>query len=738
MEERSDERREGEPLGESGDAAAPPAPPSEPQAVAQQPVAPPPAAEPVVPAAQAAPEPAAAATATATVEPPAPDEAAPGGRMRVPSLRTMDWETFRTYALSAARYLVVAAVFLVPVVLDPRTIDTFNLVKLTTLWFCTISALALWLIASIGRERLVPRSRTAAIAAVLIGVATLSTLLASSRAVAFHGLYHRYAGLLSLLLYGAMFLLIVSLYRRGRENLRELVVAVGAAGGVVGAYVVLQRMGVDFIRWLEVTGIPPAFPIGNLGNSSFSGSFLGMSLPFLLTLVLSAPKRSRRIMWIGASALALAGLGFTQSRGGILAGGVGLAAFFLFGTGRFGARRKTALVALALVALILAPVLIGAFGPRTGILRGATANYRIDMWTAAVDMAAEDPLLGVGPEGFYGEYPRHRTFDDARTRGLQITDKPHNILLEWATTTGVTGLLAFLALVGTAVFLVARGGAGLLRSQRLLALSFGAGLVGYLAQGMYSVDVPPLALIGWISLAGIAALLDAAPGDAVDRRQRERAPSRLDGIGRAVGRVFGRRGEPGAGRPSVPAVVTIAAVAIVLLVVGFMPMRADHAAWAAQRAGTRGWSPQAMALYTKALELDPMEAAYKGLTGAYLEGIGTRGDPAAPFSAEQSLRLAALQYEQAANLQPGNVYFMINAARTYTRLGQRFGAKYFSSADAWMGKAATHDPLDPQVHDLYAEVLQAWAQATKDAALQQRAATQKNIAARIRAGEAVR
>jgi O-antigen ligase len=681
--------------------------------------------------------PASDAGARTVTAPPVAQEPSKRGP-RTPDVRSMDWETFRGGALRVARILLVATVFLVPVVLDPRTIDTFNLVKLTTLWTLTVLAVALWLIASIGRGRLLPKSRTLAIGAVLVGIATLATLFASGRAVAFHGLYHRYAGLASLLLYLCVATLIVSLYRGHRDDLRELIVALGAAAAVVGGYVVLQRMGVDFIHWLEVTGAEPAFPIGNLGNSSFSGSFLGISLPFLLALGMSAPKRSRRLLWAGAGLLALAGLAFTQSRGGMIASAVGLGAFVLFGTGRFGARRKTAIVALALVAVFVAPVLVGTFGRSSGILRGGTAAYRIDMWKAAVDMTLDNPLLGVGPEGFYGEYPKYRTFQDARRRGLQITDKPHNVVFEWSTTTGLAGAFTFMALVGWVVYLVARGGAGLLRSHRLLALSFGSGLVAYVAQGLYSVDVPPLALTGWVCAAGVAALLDAPPPDAVTRRKGAPERTSFAAVRRLGSRVFGARGGTEAGRPSSATIGVIAFVALALLVGGAQPLRADHAAWAGQRLGARGWSPQAMDLYEKSLALDPLEAAYKGLVGAYLEGIGTRKDATAPFSPEQALRSAAINYEKAAGLQPGNIYFMINAARVYTRLGQQYSAKYFASADLWIGRAATHDPLDPQIHDLYAEVLRAWSAKTGDQQVAQRAQAQRTIASRIRAGEAVR
>src|SRR5919108_471431 len=49
----------------------------------------------------------------------------------------------------AARIVLAVAIFLVPIVLDPRTVDAFNLVKLTTLGIFGSLAVALWISGSL-------------------------------------------------------------------------------------------------------------------------------------------------------------------------------------------------------------------------------------------------------------------------------------------------------------------------------------------------------------------------------------------------------------------------------------------------------------------------------------------------------------------------------------------------------------------------------------------------------------
>lgn len=90
------------------------------------------------------------------------------------------------------------------------------------------------------------------------------------------------------------------------------------------------------------------------------------------------------------------------------------------------------------------------------------------------------------------------------------------------------------------------------------------------------------------------------------------------------------------------------------------------------------------------------------------------GDQGTPLSLRASLRRAAARYESAHELQPGNVYFMINAARVYERLGRRVDVRFFERASHWWAMAAEQDPLDPQVHRLYAQLLQKWANNSED------------------------
>ncbi|MGH2759102.1 MAG: O-antigen ligase family protein [Actinomycetota bacterium] len=629
----------------------------------------------------------------------------------------------------AARIFLTAAVFVALVIFDPRTIDVFNIAKLTVLWVFGAIAGGLWLTATIldrnGRERpmtWVPRSWIVRLSLVVLAISLLATLLSSSQALSFFGLYRRFEGSLSLALYVGLFLLIVGLFRHRPAALRDLVSAVAAAAVVVSGYVVLQSLGIDFEDWQQVTGTSPDLPIGNLGNAALTGSFLGIALPFIVYLVSVPSSWARRLVWTAASAFVVAGLLLTQSRPGIVGGAVGILAMIVFAAKAAKPREQVAVIAAVLFALAVLPLFApGVVGPRAparlSVVQAASSDNRVHMWDAGWRMTLERPLLGWGPETYFGNYPTFRSAVEARQQGLSITDKPHNIFLGWSTATGFVGLLSYLALIGTALWLLGAGGRRLATPYRGLALTFGAGLAAYLAQGLYSIDVPPLALLGWVCLGGLAVLLEGGRrGDGAPGEPRSRDAQRGD-------------------------VLTYCAVGvgvIALIVVGTRPLRADHSAWAAEQKAPQGWSVQTMRLYEKAAALNPFEAAYKGLGAFYLERVA--GIRTAPFRGEEALLRAATLYEQALSLQPDNVYFMINASRVYARLGG-VEPKYFAEADRWLGRALTIDPLDPQLHDLYADLLARWAPSAPRAdrrEISQRAETQTEIAKALRAGREVR
>jgi O-antigen ligase len=588
------------------------------------------------------------------------------------------------FAAWIARSLLVLAAFAVPVVVHPSTVDAFNLAKSTVLWVLVLSATVAWCVAgSLGRSsKVLFRSSIVRLALGLLAIATLAALLSPNRTLSLVGLYHRYEGLVSTAMYVAVLLLIVLAFRGQAARLRTLVVAVGSAAGVVAAYVFVQQLGLDPIGWRGITGTEPENPIGNLGNSAFTASFLGIATPFVVYLAISGKTRASRIAWSLVGVATVVSLLLTQGRAGVIAAVAGIGALALFASGA-RAWTKIATVVAGLAVLLVLPVVSPSL-IETPVLEAqpAVADLRSETWAASLRMLAERPVLGWGQESFYGQYPRLRKAADARENGLAIPDKPHNVLLGWATSTGIVGLAAYVLLFG---FVLRLAGARTRGEPKVMTATFAAGLVAYLAQGVYSVDIPPLALMAWLSVAGVAVLAEPSNSFEGSRTRRSLLP-----------------------RTPIPAV--LAAVAgFALIVFGLGPLRADLAAWQAERRSGLGWSEATWRLYADAIRLHPIEPAYRGLAASYLERMVQ--EDAETLDIEAVLRRAAALYERASSMQPENLHFMIGGARAFSLLGEAMTDRDFSSADRLMRRVVSLDPLDPEVYELRADLHRRWAEA---------------------------
>jgi len=201
---------------------------------------------------------------------------------------------------------------------------------------------------------------------------------------------------------------------------------------------------------------------GPFVNSNHFAAGIELSLPAALVLLaasvrnLPRPGSSRQraaVAALGATVVvvvALAAVMRSSSRGGVLFLGL---AFLL--TAGFWLRPRHArrwpwvagASALLVVALVLAWTRLAEL--RDGfaellVLEGVEGNTRWDLWIGTVRSFVRSPLVGSG----LGSY-RHVIGLDKPATGTSILEHAHNDWLEWASTTGVVGMVVLaLLLVG--------------------------------------------------------------------------------------------------------------------------------------------------------------------------------------------------------------------------------------------------------------------------------------------------
>lgn len=182
-------------------------------------------------------------------------------------------------------------------------------------------------------------------------------------------------------------------------------------------------------------------------NPDYLALFLVLAFPPCLTAA-AAERGARRLVCLAGAGLALGAATFTYQRAAYLALGVELVALASLAgranlqPARWG--RWLAASALGLVALILVDVLL-LEGHALGRLARLTEDpIRLRLWHAALRMAAEHPVLGVGT-GRYAFF--FRDYDQPETLG-PFWGTAHSLYLHVLAEQGVVGLASLLWLFG--------------------------------------------------------------------------------------------------------------------------------------------------------------------------------------------------------------------------------------------------------------------------------------------------
>lgn len=269
-------------------------------------------------------------------------------------------------------------------------------------------------------------------------------------------------------------------------------------------------------------------------------------------------------------------------------------------------RRGRALTAAGLALAALGAVLT-VTGPRLADLadRDAAGGIgRVDEWRVAVRVVADDPITGVGPDGYRIAAPAHIDDDYTRRHGRdEVVDRAHSAPLDVAATAGVPAALLFVGLMGVLLVRCARV---ISRSSDTVLVAAAAGVVAWSVQMLVGFPIAEVDPLAWLLAGMVVAATSARPS----------RPHGPDGLGRTNGRRVAGRGEssggdvgagPGerdAGAPWVTRVVA-AVVACVLGVGGMTAVRVDRALARAEDARQEGDIAAALAEADQATDLRP-------------------------------------------------------------------------------------------------------------------------------------
>jgi hypothetical protein len=315
-------------------------------------------------------------------------------------------------------------------------------------------------------------------------------------------------GMLGLYYWGTGWLFIAALvgaWAIGRsldERARDLVATAIIAAALVNSVVALLEtaVGLDAFHLGQIDGRSP----GLLGNPIHLGSFAAA------TVALVAP-RFERAPWRWAAGVVLLGAAVqaSGSRFGIIAA-VAVVIALAF---RHPRRVVVAVAGLVVIGALFAGAL-ASFGDGGAMASDRVAagsagggfRPRLETWRTGLEAVADRPVFGWGPGEFRTATSPRRTLTLARTEAPdKVFVDAHNIVVEYAVTTGMVGLMAMAVWV---LLATRRAGGPLL----VFAL---AELANHLVQPQ-AVRTTPVALLA----LGVAAASTSAGSEKLPRSWR--------------------------------------------------------------------------------------------------------------------------------------------------------------------------------------------------------------------------
>jgi O-antigen ligase len=309
---------------------------------------------------------------------------------------------------------------------------------------------------------------------------------------------------------------IVIALRPDSRRLIWLAAAMGTSVAVASVYS-LSRVGKLATTLAQVEASRVDLARLTYYNVGIYGDMLAMALPLLVVLLI-ARRRLGLPGWATAALalgllVCLVGLYVTFSKSAWIGSVVAIAAVFLLVVRTWRARLVVAVVGLVVAAVFVPyPVYVArlfgqtvsADNPYLGIISSVTGTRNLS-WNpdtgegevsigerllatqAGLRMAADHPLLGVGPGRFGVEYQTPTYHAAAATRAL---GSAHDFLPDVAAEFGlpmVVLIVLALAAAGLTALRVAIRGVGL---ERFAAIGFGASLLAFLVVGLtFGVDL---------------------------------------------------------------------------------------------------------------------------------------------------------------------------------------------------------------------------------------------------------
>lgn len=426
--------------------------------------------------------------------------------------------------------VLILAITVTPLLFSPLSRELFEFPKMVWVYLLAIIGLALLLAKSTMQSKMeVPIHPLQKPLLIYVLVFIVSTILSLSVYTSIMGYYSRFhGGLASLGSYLVIFYLALDYLQPSAERaarIAKLLWSWVASSVVVSVWAIAEHFGYSPSCWLLRGELNAACWVQDVqarvfatfGQPNWLATYFITSIPLSLALLLSGAKKFSRIMaWLGAT-LGYAAFWYTYSRSGwvglAVAGIVLLPWFWRVNYRQVWPWLGSAIVVCGLVSLstIQMAEQRTATALESGNFDSSTGQIRLLVWQGSLETFIQYPIFGSGPETFPYSFLQHRPAElNQTTEWNFLYNKAHNEALQYAATTGLVGLIAWLFIYFYLLYFSWRQGIisfrpSQLSADKMVPASLLSGILGVFVAQLLGFSVVVTSLYFWLALAIILA-----------------------------------------------------------------------------------------------------------------------------------------------------------------------------------------------------------------------------------------
>jgi O-antigen ligase len=274
----------------------------------------------------------------------------------------------------------------------------------------------------------------------------------------------------------------------------SLLLSLIASGYINGIYGLVQSLNADPFDWIN-----PYSPVfGLFGNPNFHASFMGITATAAFSLLLQQQNQIRfRLIYGFSIPLALLNIYYSKSQQGFLVtlAGISVVLFLWLRSGNY--KKLTFIyIVVWLIGTITVILDILQKTPWKSILYKESVSYRGDFWRAGWQMTLDNPIFGIGLDGYRDNFRFYRDQVATDRNPNAMVDSAHNVFIDISSGGGFPLLIIYITILLSALISAVKVIKRSHAFDPIFAGIFGS-WIAYLAQSLISINQIALAVWGW-------------------------------------------------------------------------------------------------------------------------------------------------------------------------------------------------------------------------------------------------